>query len=90
MVLPSYLFRHIYHKLMGLLHTKFYMDFDDEEWNQISTNPLIFQTIKDGVSIEIEDSSHITHKINFKEGGKLHMLRSVGRYRLTWDDEDVF
>ena len=74
---------------MGLLHTKFYMDFDEEEWNQISTNPLIFQTIKDGVSIEIEDSYHISHKINFKEGGKLCMLRSVGRYRLTWDDEDV-
>ena len=74
---------------MGLLHTKFYMDFDEEEWNQISTNPLIFQTIKDSVSIEIEDSSHISHKIIFKKGGKLHMLRSVGRYRFTWDDEDV-
>jgi len=47
MVLPSYLFMYVYHKLMGLLHTKFYMDFDEEEWNQISTNPLIFQTIKD-------------------------------------------
>ena len=75
---------------MGLLYTKFYMDFDEEEWNQISNNPIVFQTIKNGVSIEIEDSSHKSHKINFKEGGKLQMFRVTGRFRLTWDDEDVF
>ncbi len=75
---------------MGLLHTKFYMDFDEAEWNQISNNPIIFQTIKDRVTIEIEDSSHKSHKINFKEGGKLQMFRVTGRFRLTWDDEDVF
>lgn len=75
---------------MGLLYTKFYMDFDEEEWNQISNNPIVFQTIKNGVSIEIEDSSHKSHKITFKEGGKLQMFRVTGRFRLTWDDEDVF
>ena len=75
---------------MGLLYTKFYMDFDEEEWNQISINPIIFQTIKDGVSIEIEDSSHVSHKIKFKECGKLQMFRVTGRFRITWDDEDVF
>jgi len=75
---------------MGLLYTKFYMDFDEEEWNQISINPIIFQTIKDGVSIEIEDSSHVSHKIKFKESGKLQMFRVTGRFRITWDDEDVF
>jgi len=75
---------------MGLLYTKFYMDFDEAEWNQISNNPIIFQTIKDRVTIEIEDSSHKSHKINFKEGGKLQMFRVTGRFRLTWDDEDVF
>ena len=32
---------------MGLLYTKFYMDFDEEEWDQISNNPIIFQTKKD-------------------------------------------
>ena len=74
---------------MGLLYTKFYMDFDQEEWNQISNNPIVFQTIKDGVTIEIEDSSHKSHKINFKEGGKLQMFRVTGRFRLTWNDEDV-
>lgn len=74
---------------MGLLYTKFYMDFDQEEWNQISNNPIVFQTIKDGVTIEIEDSSHKSHKINFKEGGKLQMFRVTGRFCLTWDDEDV-
>ena len=65
------------------------MDFDEEEWNQISNNPIVFQTIKDNVTIEIEDSSHKSHKIIFKEGGKLQMFRVTGRFRLTWDDEDI-
>ena len=74
---------------MGLLYTKFYMDFDEEEWNQISVDPIVFQTIKDNVSLEIEDTSHKSYKLNFKEGGKLNMFRVVGKFRLTWDDEDV-
>ncbi len=65
------------------------MDFDEEEWNQISVDPIVFQTIKDDVSLEIEDTSHKSYKLNFKEGGKLNMFRVVGKFRLTWDDEDV-
>ncbi len=74
---------------MGLLYTKFYMDFDKEEWKQISNEPIVFQTIKDGVTLEIEDTSHKSYKLNFKEGGKLNMFRVTGKFRLTWDDEDV-
>ena len=51
---------------MGLLYTKFYMDFDEEEWDQISNNPIIFQTKKDKVSLEIEDTSHKSYKLIFK------------------------
>ena len=65
------------------------MDFDEGEWNQISVDPIVFQTIKDNVSLEIEDTSHKSYKLNFKEGGKLNMFRVVGKFRLTWDDEDV-
>jgi len=43
---------------MGLLYTKFHMNFDEEEWNQISNNPIVFQTIKNDVTLEIEDTSH--------------------------------
>ena len=43
---------------MGLLYTKFYMDFDKNDWTQISNNPLIFQTQKDNVSLDVEDVSH--------------------------------
>ena len=75
---------------MGLLYTKFYMDFDDEEWNQISNNPIVFQTKKDNVSLEIEDTSHKSYKLIFKEGGKISMFRVTGKFRLTWDDEDLF
>ena len=74
---------------MGLLYTKFYMDFNDDEWKQISNNPILFQTIKSGVNLEIEDASHKSYKLNFKEGGKIKMFRVTGRFRLTWDDEDV-
>lgn len=74
---------------MGLLYTKFYLDFDESEWKQISTNPIIFQTIKENVSLEIEDSSHKFYKLKFKDGGKIEMFRVTGRFRLTWNDDDV-
>ena len=74
---------------MGLLYTTFYMDFEEDEWNQISNNPIVFQTIKDDVTLEIEDSSHKSHKLNFKKDGKLKMFRVTGKFRLTWDDDDI-
>ena len=74
---------------MGLMYTTFYMDFEDNEWNQVSNNPIVFQTIKDDVILEIEDISHKSYKLNFKKGGKLKMFRVTGKFRLTWDDEDV-
>ena len=74
---------------MGLLYTTFYMDFEEDEWKQISNNPLVFQTIKDDVTLEIEDISHKSYKLNFKKGGNLNMFRVTGKFRLTWDDEDV-
>ena len=74
---------------MGLLYTKFYMDFNEDEWKQISNDPILFQTIKDHVTLEIEDTSRKSYKLHFKEGGKIKMLRVTGKFRLTWDDEDV-
>ena len=65
------------------------MDFDKEEWKQVSNNPIVFQTIKEGVNLEIEDTSHKSYKLNFKEGGKINMFRVTGKFRLTWDDEDI-
>ena len=65
------------------------MDFDDTEWMQVSNDPIIFQTVKKGVSLEIEDISHKSFKLNFKKGGKLNMFRVTGKFRLTWDDDDI-
>lgn len=65
------------------------MDFDDDEWKQTSVDPIIFQTIKKDVSLEIEDTSHKAYKLHFKEGGKLYMFRVTGKFRLTWDNDDV-
>ena len=74
---------------MGLLYNKFYLDFDKDGWKQISNDPIVFQTIKDGVTLEIEDTSHKSYKLNFKEGGKFNMIRVTGKFRLTWNDDDV-
>ena len=74
---------------MGLLYTKFYIDFDEDEWKQISTNPIVFQTLKDDVTLDIEDTSHKTYKLNFKDGGKIKIFRVTGKFRLTWDDEEI-
>lgn len=74
---------------MGLLYTKFYLDFDPNEWKEISGNPVTFQTIADDVSLEIYDTSQNSYKLKFKKGGKLHLFRVVGKFRLTWDDDDL-
>ena len=38
---------------MGLLYTKLYVDFEPDEWKQVSTTPVTFESLKDNVSIEI-------------------------------------
>ena len=65
------------------------MDFNDTEWKQTSNNPIIFQTQKDNVSLEIEDVSHKSYKLIFKNGAKFQMFRVTGKFRLTWNDDDI-
>lgn len=65
------------------------MDFDDTEWKQTSNNPIIFQTQKDNVSLEIEDVSHKSYKLIFKKGSEFQMFRVTGKFRLTWNDDDI-
>lgn len=74
---------------MGLLYTKFYMDFDGPDWKQISNSPIVFESMKPDVSLEIEDTSHKSYKLLFKEGGKINMFRVNGKFRLTWDNDDL-
>ena len=75
---------------MGLLYTKFYMDFDENDWTQISNNPITFQTEKDNVSLDDRGCHHINlYKLIFKNGAKFHMFRVTGKFRLTWNDDDI-
>ncbi|HET9009529.1 MAG TPA: hypothetical protein VFN17_05365 [Nitrosarchaeum sp.] len=74
---------------MGLLYTKFYLDFDPNEWKEVSRNPVIFETISDNVSLEIYDTSQNLYKLKFRKGGRLQLFRVVGKFRLTWDDKDI-
>ena len=74
---------------MGLVHTIHYLDFSSESWKLVSNNPTIFETIVDNVVLEIRDTSHRENKLVFKKGSKIEYMRSVGKYRLRWNDEDL-
>lgn len=74
---------------MGLLYTKFYLDFEPTEWKQVSANPVVFETIADGVSLEIYDTSQNSYRLKFRKGGRMQLFRVVGKFRLTWDDKDL-
>ena len=74
---------------MGLLYTKFYLDFDEDEWKQVSNDPIVFRAVRDDVTLDIEDTSHKSYKLHFKEGGTIKVFRVTGKFRLTWNDEGV-
>jgi len=74
---------------MGLVHTVHYLDFSSESWKLVSNNPTIFEAIVDNVVLEIRDISHRENKLVFKKGGMIEYMRSVGKYRLRWNDEDL-
>ena len=74
---------------MGLLHTVQYLDFCQESWKIVSNNPTIFEAMDDNVVLDIRDVSHKEHKLMFKKGGKVEYIRSIGKYRLKWNDDDL-
>jgi len=74
---------------MGLVHTVHYLDFSSESWKLVSNNPTIFEAIVDNVVLEIRDTSHKENNLVFYKGGKIEYMRSVGKYRLRWIDEDL-
>ncbi|KFM20751.1 hypothetical protein AAA799D07_00197 [Marine Group I thaumarchaeote SCGC AAA799-D07] len=75
--------------IMGLLHTMHYLDFPSNDWKQISINPTIFEVINDNAVLVIYDISHKEQNLRFKKGSRIKCIRSVGKYRLTWNDEDL-
>jgi len=74
---------------MGLVHTTQYLDFPSESWKILSNNPTIFEALDDNVVLDIRDLSQREHKLVFKKGGRIEYMRSVGKYRLKWDDVDL-
>ena len=74
---------------MGLLHTTRYLDFPTDSWEQISTNPTIFEVISNSAILKIYDTSLKERKLTFRKGAKIKYIRSVEKYRLTWNDEDL-
>ena len=74
---------------MGLLYTVHYLDFSSESWKLISSNPTIFETVIENVVLVIRDISHREHELIFKKGGRIEYMRSIGKYRLKWNNEDL-
>ena len=74
---------------MGLIQTTRYLDFPIDSWKQISVNPTIFEVISNGTVLEIYDVSLKVRKLTLRKGAKIKYMRSVGKYRLTWNDEDL-
>jgi len=74
---------------MGLVHTTQYLDFPSESWKILSNNPTIFEALDNNLTLNIRDVSHREHKLVFKKGGRIEYIRSVGKYRLKWDDIDL-
>ena len=74
---------------MGLLYTVHYLDFSSESLKLISSNPTIFETVIENVVLVIRDISHIEHELIFKKGGRIEYMRSIGKYRLKWNNEDL-
>ena len=74
---------------MGLVYTIRYLDFSSEFWKLMSNNPTIFETIVDNVVLNIRDISHREYKLMFKKGSRIEYIRSIGKYRLKWNDVDL-
>ena len=74
---------------MGLLYTVQYLDFSTKSWKLLSNNPAIFEAIIDNAILNIRDTSHKEHKLVFKNGCKIEYMRSIGKYRLRWNDDDL-
>ena len=74
---------------MGLVYTIHYLDFSSEFWRLTSNNPTIFETIIDNVVLNIRDTSQNEHKLMFKKGSRIEYMRSIGKYRLKWNDVDL-
>lgn len=73
---------------MGLLYTKLYLNFEESSWKQTSNSPATFEALDNNL-LEILDTSQNSKILQIKKGGKISIIRVVGKYRLTWNDDDV-
>lgn len=74
---------------MGLIYSKTYIDFPENQWRQVSNNPVIFEAINDDAVLDILDEGGKNHKLRVRKGGQVKFMRVVGKYRLNWNDDYV-
>ena len=75
-----------YGGVVGLLYTTNYVDFDENDWRQVSVDPPEFEAAANFVTLDIFDISQKTYKLKFAKGARVRSFRVVGKFRLTWDD----
>lgn len=81
---PAYL------RIMGLVYTTGYVDFEEPDWNQVSVDPPEFEALADKVTLDVFDVSQKSYRLRFRKGARIKCLRMVGKYRLSWDDSVLF
>ncbi len=74
---------------MGLIFSKTYLDFPEDQWKQVSNDPVVFESVDDDAVLELMDEGGKNHKLHVRKGGRIKFMRVVGKYRLTWNDDDV-
>ena len=74
---------------MGLLYTKLYLDFDPGHWEESATDPVTFRARADGAVLDIDDTSHKAHRLVFRKGGTVSVMRVTGKFRVRWGEDSI-
>ncbi len=76
-------------KFMGSLDTAQYFDLKLDEWKRTFGFPVNFECLRDSCTIEIVDLEGKTHKMTFQKGGTMKFEKIEGKFRLSWNDNDM-
>ena len=76
-------------KFMGSLYTAQYFDLKLDEWKRTFKFPVNFECMRDSCTIEIVDLEGKTHKMAFQKGGTMKFEKIEGKFRLSWNDNDL-
>jgi len=74
---------------MGSLDTAQQLDLKLDEWKRTFKFPVDFECMRDSCSFEVVDLEEKTHKMAFQKGGTMKFEKIEGKFRLSWNDNDL-